>query len=481
MVNKMEGQQKYDVFISYSRKDYVDDLKNVIPGNAVSIIKKALTEVGISYWFDEDGIYSGQNFVEKIVSNIEASKVFIFLSTENSNKSRWTCKEIACADELRKPIVPVRIDAAPYNRQVMFRISDLDYIEYYVDSERGLTDLINAINVHLEQIKAEENRWKEEENRKNEIERKKAETLKQQKELEEKRHQEEQQQLVATIEMTCTTLNNVESRLELDRAELIARTELVENLKVRDGLRVKISNGGPIHLRYQQECNELAAKNEELHHLVDSYKGKIENQQAEIRNTSVWYTKRRLIILCTLLLFVGLVIGNVRKAYLYNDIVKKMSYESSELRWNLNVAQDTISELRKRLEKSEEVIVGISEYAPLIVYDVEVKNENGQWGDSIYSKNSTFLYPRIKYFGIEKGTYKLYVKFYKPNGELSSNANSPKGYSSMREVSIFEGKNFSNVNYGWGGKTPGHWAVGDYRVQIWYDNRMLAEKTFKVY
>ena len=59
-------QKKYDVFISYSRNDYVDELKNVIPGNEVSKIKDALTEAGISYWFDEEGIYSGQNFVEKI-------------------------------------------------------------------------------------------------------------------------------------------------------------------------------------------------------------------------------------------------------------------------------------------------------------------------------------------------------------------------------------------------------------------------------
>lgn len=68
--------------------------KNVIPDNVVSKIKEALTKAEITYWFDEEGIYCGQNFVEKIVTNIENAKIFLFLSTANSNKSQWTCKEL---------------------------------------------------------------------------------------------------------------------------------------------------------------------------------------------------------------------------------------------------------------------------------------------------------------------------------------------------------------------------------------------------
>lgn len=500
MVSRMLDGQKYDVFISYSRRDYVDEHKNVIPDNVVSRIKNALTTAGISYWFDEEGINHGDKFAKLIVRNIKMSRVFVFVSTENSNNSEWTGREIASAHMMKKHIIPVRIDDSTYNEDVMFYISILDYIDYKANPEKGIKSLVQAIEHQLEQIKAEENRQKEEENRKKEIERKKAETLKQQKEQEEKRRREEQQQLVATIEMTYTSLNNVESRLELDRAELISRTGLVEDVKVRDELIVKISNGGPIHLKYQQECNELGAKNDELRHLVDSYERKIENQQTEMQSASAWYTKRRLTILCSVLLIVGLVIGNVggyyMSDYLQNDIVEKMSYKSSELGWKLNVAQDTISELRKRLNEAKEVNSGIqksilgrqdmsnalSKYTPLIVYDIEVKNENERWGDSIYSHKSTYLYPRIKYFGIKKGTYKLYVKLYRPNGNLSSNpTQSPEGYSFMREVSILEGENFSNEMAGWGGKVPGHWVAGEYRIEFWYDNRILASKSFKVY
>lgn len=147
-------EQKFDVFISYSSKDYVDENKTVIPGNIVSLIKDTLSKEGISYWFDEEGIYSGQNFTEKIVTNIEASAIFLFLSTANANESKWTCKEIAAADEFGKHIIPVRIDKTPYNKKVLFRIADLDYIEYYANPNQGLRQMVDSIKAYLHEIAA---------------------------------------------------------------------------------------------------------------------------------------------------------------------------------------------------------------------------------------------------------------------------------------------------------------------------------------
>lgn len=171
-------QTKYDVFISYSRKDYVDEQKNVIPGNVVSKIKDALKKEGISYWFDEEGIYSGQNFVEKIVTNIEASRIFVFLSTANANNSKYTCKEIASADEFKKHIIPVRIDSTPYNKKVLFRIADLDYIEYYANPQKGIEDMLLSIKAYLEQVKKEEKRIQEEEDYRIKIKREYEERIK---------------------------------------------------------------------------------------------------------------------------------------------------------------------------------------------------------------------------------------------------------------------------------------------------------------
>lgn len=248
---------KYDVFISYSRKDYVDANFNVIPGNVVSKVKEALTEAGISYWFDEEGIYSGQNFVEKIVTNIEASKIFLFLSTANSNDSRWTCKEIASADEYGKHIIPVRIDQTPYNKKVLFRIADLDYIEYYSNPEKGMKDMIESIKTYLAQLEAEEKRKKEEEERQEAEERRKAEEAKKKKEEEEKRLREEQLKFIANLKLSCTTLNNEESKLEIDRANLLLSAEKIIDTEQRDALKQFIINSSPFFSKYRKEYQSL--------------------------------------------------------------------------------------------------------------------------------------------------------------------------------------------------------------------------------
>ena len=88
---------QYDVFISYSRKDYLDDNGNIIYGNIVSKIKDSLKKNGITYWIDEDGINSGDDFARLIVKSIKDSKLLLFVSRENSNNSEWTRKEIASA------------------------------------------------------------------------------------------------------------------------------------------------------------------------------------------------------------------------------------------------------------------------------------------------------------------------------------------------------------------------------------------------
>ena len=75
-------QTKYDVFISYSRKDYVDEHKNVIPGNEVSNIKESLTEAGIYFWMDEKDIIHSEDYAAKVTKHIKACEIFLYISSE---------------------------------------------------------------------------------------------------------------------------------------------------------------------------------------------------------------------------------------------------------------------------------------------------------------------------------------------------------------------------------------------------------------
>ena len=143
---------KYDVFISYSRRDYVDESYNVIPGNAIAEIQNVFDENGITYWFDKDGIYSGQEFIEIITGAIAESKMLIFISSKHSNESMWTAGEIFEALDGEKAIIPVKIDNSQYNKKFKLLIRPLDYIDYQENPQNALKDLLRALNKDKEDI-----------------------------------------------------------------------------------------------------------------------------------------------------------------------------------------------------------------------------------------------------------------------------------------------------------------------------------------
>ena len=143
----------FDVFISYSRKDYVDSSKNPIPGNIVTAIRKALDSAGIKYWIDEEGVSGGDKFAPMIASKIKQCKVFLFLSTFNSNASEWTSNEIATAHAYGKKIIPVKVDDSIYNESIILYIARLDFIDYAANPEAALSRICASINAYLDELK----------------------------------------------------------------------------------------------------------------------------------------------------------------------------------------------------------------------------------------------------------------------------------------------------------------------------------------
>ena len=71
---------KYDVFISYSRKDT----------NIADRICKAFDDVGIVYFIDRQGIGGGVEFPDKLADAIVNSSAFLLLGSNNSYNSPFT-------------------------------------------------------------------------------------------------------------------------------------------------------------------------------------------------------------------------------------------------------------------------------------------------------------------------------------------------------------------------------------------------------
>lgn len=181
-----------DIFISYSRYD--TDVVNEIV---------ALLELeGYSIWIDRDGIESGEDFKRVILKAIKESKVILFFSSEHSNVSDWTAKEIGVAVKYKKHIIPIKLDDSNFNEAVEFDLINLDYIDYSKASIRKamwgklLKTLRNKIgngSKELERLEAE--RKAKEEAERARIERERLERIEAERKAEEAKRKAEQERL----------------------------------------------------------------------------------------------------------------------------------------------------------------------------------------------------------------------------------------------------------------------------------------------
>jgi len=102
---------KYDVFISYSRKDL--ELVKEIKAEIDSL-------VGIDCWMDLDGIESGEQFEDVIINAICKCDTILFMMSANSMQSEWALDELDFAMHEKKRIVLVSIDNAEMSGKFYF-------------------------------------------------------------------------------------------------------------------------------------------------------------------------------------------------------------------------------------------------------------------------------------------------------------------------------------------------------------------------
>lgn len=112
---------KYDVFISYARKDVAE----------VLAIKQAIEKKvkGIRIWFDINGIESGDEFEDKIIKAINNSSYILFALSPNSIKSQWTKDEVMYAKNTGKKVIPILLRGAKLEGWFLFKFDRIDCID----------------------------------------------------------------------------------------------------------------------------------------------------------------------------------------------------------------------------------------------------------------------------------------------------------------------------------------------------------------
>ena len=122
----MSQEKKYDVFISYSRKDF-DEVKSF-----VDMLKERIPTLEV--WMDLEGITAADEFDEKIITAIDASSYVIFAMSPNSNSvgensSKWTKKELVYAKNTGKKVIPILLKDASLNSWFLFEFGRTDCID----------------------------------------------------------------------------------------------------------------------------------------------------------------------------------------------------------------------------------------------------------------------------------------------------------------------------------------------------------------
>ncbi len=108
---------KYDIFISYSRKD----------SKIADMICSALDHAGITYFIDRQGIAGGMEFPAVLADAIAGSRIFLLLASENSYESPYTNKEIYFAFNCKCMMLPYIIDGSKLPMRLQFTFADINW------------------------------------------------------------------------------------------------------------------------------------------------------------------------------------------------------------------------------------------------------------------------------------------------------------------------------------------------------------------
>src|SRR5450755_2055612 len=124
------------VFVSYASPDVA----------VAGALVEALERHGIACWIAPRDVKPGAQYADAIVRAIGGAKTFVVVLSESAITSSHVSKEIERASSKKRPIIALRIDAAPLTPALEYFLSESQWVEAQAgDIDAAHVKLIDAI------------------------------------------------------------------------------------------------------------------------------------------------------------------------------------------------------------------------------------------------------------------------------------------------------------------------------------------------
>ena len=152
---------KYDIFISYSRKD-IEFARKVC-----AVLDSYKQYYDFEYFFDQSEITSANEYLDRISSAIYDSKAVLFIASKDAYASKFCAKELLFADNKNKSIHQYRIDKADVPQKLEMLLGTHQYRELSstpieCEVREILMEVLGGNVLSLEELKAKESKHKSE-------------------------------------------------------------------------------------------------------------------------------------------------------------------------------------------------------------------------------------------------------------------------------------------------------------------------------
>lgn len=126
---------RHEIFICFSSKDEEIALRVVA----------FLESHRLKCWISARDVDPGQNYQESIVQALEATKLVLFLFSENSNQSGEIRKELSLAGSGNVSVIPLRLSPVMPGTALRYELATRQWINAFPDLESAFPRLLSAV------------------------------------------------------------------------------------------------------------------------------------------------------------------------------------------------------------------------------------------------------------------------------------------------------------------------------------------------